>query len=44
MKEMAEQLVISRKTVDRHLQNLYAKIDVSSRAAAALYAVHHGLL
>ena len=32
------------KTVDRHLQNSYAKIGVSSRAGAALYAMQHGLL
>jgi HD-GYP domain-containing protein (c-di-GMP phosphodiesterase class II) len=43
-REVAEQLVISPKTVGRHVENLYAKIDVSSRAAAALFAMEHGLL
>ena len=32
------------KTADRHLQNAYAKIGISSRAAAALFAMEHGLL
>jgi HD-GYP domain-containing protein (c-di-GMP phosphodiesterase class II) len=42
--EVAARLVISVKTVGRHLENTYAKIDVSSRAAAALFAVTNGLL
>ena len=37
-------LGISPKTVDQHLQNSYAKIGTSSRAGAALFALHHGLL
>jgi DNA-binding NarL/FixJ family response regulator len=41
---VAEQLVISPKTVGRHVENIYTKIDVSSRAAAALFALEHGLL
>lgn len=43
-KEVARTLLISTKTVGRHIENLYRKIDVSSRAAAALFAVEHGLL
>jgi HD-GYP domain-containing protein (c-di-GMP phosphodiesterase class II) len=43
-REVAERLVISRKTVGRHVENVYAKIGVSSRAAAALFAMEHGLL
>ena len=43
-REVAEQLFISPKTVGRHVENLYAKIDVSSRAAAAIFAMEHGLL
>jgi HD-GYP domain-containing protein (c-di-GMP phosphodiesterase class II) len=43
-REVAAQLVISPKTVGRHVENLYRKIDVSSRPAAALFAVEHGLL
>lgn len=43
-KEVAEQLVISAKTADRHVQNIYAKIGVSTRGAAALFAIEHGIL
>ena len=43
-REVAERLFISAKTVGRHVENLYAKIGVSSRAAAALFAMEHGLL
>jgi HD-GYP domain-containing protein (c-di-GMP phosphodiesterase class II)/DNA-binding CsgD family transcriptional regulator len=43
-REVAKLLVVSPKTVGRHVENLYAKIDVSSRAAAALFAMEHGLL
>jgi len=44
IRQIATRLGIAPKTVDRHLQNSYVKIGVSSRAAAALFAVHHGLL
>jgi HD-GYP domain-containing protein (c-di-GMP phosphodiesterase class II) len=43
-RQVAEQLVISAKTADRHIQNLYAKIGVSTRAAATLFAMEHNLL
>jgi HD-GYP domain-containing protein (c-di-GMP phosphodiesterase class II) len=43
-REVAEELVISPKTVGRHVENLYAKIGVSSRAAAAVFAMEHRLL
>ena len=43
-RQVAEQLVISPKTVGRHVENLYAKLGVSSRAAAAVRAMEHGLL
>lgn len=42
-KQVASTLGISVKTADRHIQNLYAKIGVSTRAAAALFAMEHGL-
>lgn len=42
--EIASRLVISRRTAEHHVQHLYTKIGVSSRAAAALFAVEHGLL
>lgn len=44
MKQMAEQLVISSKTVDRHIQNIYTKINVSTRAGATLFAMENRLL
>jgi HD-GYP domain-containing protein (c-di-GMP phosphodiesterase class II) len=42
-KRIAHLLGISVKTADRHIQNAYAKIGISSRAAAALFAMEHGL-
>jgi DNA-binding CsgD family transcriptional regulator len=42
--EVAEQLFISRRTAEHHAQHIYAKIGVSTRAAAALFAVQHGLV
>jgi HD-GYP domain-containing protein (c-di-GMP phosphodiesterase class II)/DNA-binding CsgD family transcriptional regulator len=43
-RQVAERLVISPKTVGRHVENLYRKIGVSSRAAAAVFAMEHRLL
>ena len=43
-KEIAEELVIARKTASNHVERIYAKIGVSNRAMAALFAVKHGLL
>jgi DNA-binding NarL/FixJ family response regulator len=42
--EIASRLVISRRTAERHVQDVYARIGVSSRAAAALFAMEHDLL
>jgi len=42
-KQVARALGISIKTADHHIQNAYAKIGVSTRAAAALFAMQHGL-
>ena len=42
--EVATALYISRKTVARHLSNIFAKIDVSSRTEAAAYAFAHDLV
>jgi DNA-binding CsgD family transcriptional regulator/tetratricopeptide (TPR) repeat protein len=41
---IAGELVLSERTVDRHVSNIYAKLDVSSRAAATAYAYEHGLI
>ncbi len=43
-KQIAQRLVVSRKTVGKHVEHIYAKIDASNRAAASLFAVQHGLL
>ncbi len=42
-REIAESLVISDRTVARHLTNIYRKIGVTSRTQAARYAIDHGL-
>ena len=43
-KQMAHALHISVKTADSHIQNAYRKMGVSSRAAAILFAMEHGLV
>lgn len=43
-REVADELFISAKTVGRHIENVYAKIGVSSRAAAAVFAMENRLL
>ena len=43
-KEIAGELGISPKTVSAHLERVYAKAGVSTRAGATLYAMRHGLL
>jgi DNA-binding NarL/FixJ family response regulator len=43
-REIAGELHISRRTAEHHVQHIYAKIGASTRAAAALFAMEHGLL
>jgi len=42
--QVADRLVISPKTADHHVQHIYTKIGVSTRGAAALFAIEHGIL
>jgi DNA-binding CsgD family transcriptional regulator len=43
-REIADRLYISPKTADHHIQHIYGKIGVSTRAAAALWAMQHTLV
>ena len=43
-RDVAAALVVSPKTVGRHVENLYRKLGVHSRAAAAVFAMEHDLL
>jgi ATP/maltotriose-dependent transcriptional regulator MalT len=41
---IASELVVSERTVDRHVSNIFTKLGVSSRAAATAYAYKHQLI
>jgi DNA-binding CsgD family transcriptional regulator len=41
---IAAELFISERTVERHVSNIFAKLDISSRTAAAGYAYEHQLV
>jgi DNA-binding CsgD family transcriptional regulator len=43
-KAIAKELCLSEKTVDRHLSNLFVKVNVTSRAGATAYAYENGLI
>ena len=43
-REIAERLVISRKTASHHVEHIYAKTGTANRALASLYAASHGLI
>ena len=43
-KQIAARLVISPKTAGNHIEHIYGKIGVSTRAAAALWAMQHDVV
>jgi DNA-binding CsgD family transcriptional regulator len=43
-KEIATELVLSERTVERHVSNMFTKLGVSTRAAATAFAYEHQLL
>jgi DNA-binding NarL/FixJ family response regulator len=43
-KAIAASLFLSERTIDRHVSNIFSKLNVSSRAAATAYAYDHKLL
>lgn len=43
-REIAAELAISERTVERHISNIFTKLGVSNRTAAAAHAYDHGLL
>ncbi|HET9621534.1 MAG TPA: helix-turn-helix transcriptional regulator, partial [Kofleriaceae bacterium] len=43
-KEIAASLGIAVRTANHHIENIYAKLDVTTRAAAAVFAVRHDLV
>jgi HD-GYP domain-containing protein (c-di-GMP phosphodiesterase class II) len=43
-KEIAQRLVVTPKTVSNHVEHIYTKLEVSTRAAATLFATRHGLV
>ncbi|MEX2446632.1 MAG: LuxR C-terminal-related transcriptional regulator, partial [Dehalococcoidia bacterium] len=42
--EIARRLVVSRRTAEHHVQHIYAKIGVSTRPGATLFALEQGIL
>ena len=43
-KAIAAELVVSERTIDRHVSNIFAKLRVPSRAAATAFAYEHRLV
>jgi DNA-binding NarL/FixJ family response regulator len=41
---IARRLVVTKRTVQNHVSNIYGKLGVTSRTEAALYAIRHGLV
>ncbi|MDP9335660.1 MAG: LuxR C-terminal-related transcriptional regulator, partial [Actinomycetota bacterium] len=42
-REIADALLLSQKTVERHLSNVFTKLGVTTRTAAARFAFEHGI-
>ncbi|NTW35907.1 MAG: response regulator transcription factor, partial [Syntrophobacteraceae bacterium] len=42
--QVADDLVLSRRTVSTHLSSIYSKLGIGSRSAATRFAVEHGLV
>jgi len=42
--EIAERLVITRRTAQNHVSSIYGKLGLASRAEAVLYAIRHGIV
>jgi DNA-binding NarL/FixJ family response regulator len=42
-KQIAQELTLSERTIDRHVANILSKLDVRSRTAATTYAFDHKL-
>jgi len=43
-RQIAEQLVVSERTVETHLERIFAKLDLHARAQLASWASAHGLV
>jgi DNA-binding NarL/FixJ family response regulator len=43
-KAIARELFVSEKTVERHVSNIFVKLDVPSRSAATAFAYEHKLV
>jgi DNA-binding NarL/FixJ family response regulator len=43
-RQIARRLVVTPKTAGNHIQHIYEKLGVSTRAAATLFAAHHDLI
>ena len=41
---IAQRLVLTKRTVQNHVSNIYGKLEVTTRTEAALYAIRHGLV
>jgi DNA-binding NarL/FixJ family response regulator len=41
---VAAELFLSERTVERHLSNIFAKLDLSTRTAATAWAYEHDLI